>query len=486
MKIFFASSEVVPFAKTGGLADVAGALPKALAKLGHEVKVVMPAYKTVKAEILDSFPLTFSLFGNNINCTIEQSLMPDSNVLIYFVKYDPYFGRDSLYQAQGQDYLDNPERFAFFSMAALALAEHLKWPPDIIHCNDWQSALIPTYLKTSFFKDHFFEHSATVYTVHNLAYQGLCSKDRMSNIGMTEEHFTPERLEFYGKLNIMKGGLVYADIINTVSPTYSHEMQTKEYGCGLEGLLLSRSQDIFGIINGLDSLVWDPNIDTALVANYSSSKLVNKKPNKEDLQKTLNLPVLPNTPLIGIVSRLDSQKGFDIIAEAIEDLLHLNIQIALLGTGDPVYHTLFEKLQKKHPEQVGISLKYDEMTAKKIYAGSDMFLMPSRYEPCGLGQLISLKYGTVPIVRQTGGLADTIIDYHHNKRSGNGFSFVDYTASALVEAVHRAVTTYREKTAWTKLMQRAMQADYSWEASAAEYVKLYKKAMSKVKGKVVA
>jgi len=484
MKILFVSSEITPFAKTGGLADVAGALPKALGQLGHDVRVVMPAYKEISEGTPLNMPLTVSLNGSAQACTFRQTTLPGSIVSVYLVEHSDYFHRGQLYQDGGQDYPDNAERFAFYNLAALELVKQQNWQPDIIHCNDWQTALIPAYLRTRLQDDHFFSKTATVFTIHNLAYQGLSPLEKGKAIGLEPSLLSPEQLEFYGQLNLLKGGLVFSDVINTVSKKYSEEMQTKEFGCGLEGLLSQRKSDIFGILNGLDYSVWDPQADTDLVKTYSSSRLVDKKPNKEDLQKHFQLPVQPGVPVIGMVSRLDPQKGFDLIAHAMEQLLKLNVQFVLLGTGQPEYHAIFERLHHQYKDQMGLALKFDAALAKKIYAGSDMFLMPSRYEPCGLGQLISLKYGTVPIVRETGGLADTIIDYNQNKRSGNGFTFSAYNQAALIDTVQRAVATFREKTAWTKLMQRAMLADFSWEASAKEYVKLYKKAITRVKAKI--
>ncbi|MFC1478127.1 glycogen synthase GlgA [Candidatus Margulisiibacteriota bacterium] len=480
MKIMFASSEVVPYAKTGGLADVAGALPKALSKLGHEVCIVMPAYKNIKTgKKLRGFSL--SINGTAHEGCIRQTTIPDSKVTLYLIENSNYYNRDQLYQENGHDYRDNAERFSFYSMAALELSKLLSWPPDIIHCNDWQTALIPTYLKTIYKDDDFFRKTASVFTIHNLAYQGLCPHSKIKAIGLDETFFTPDYLEFYGKVNLMKGGLIFANVINSVSKKYIEEIQTPEFGCGLEGLLNTRKEDTFGILNGLDYNVWDPKTDPDLVSNYSAVKLVNKRPNKEALQKAFQLPVQPATPLIGIVSRLDKQKGFDLIAKSIKNILSLNTQLVLLGTGSPEYEKLFQQLREKYPQQIGVALKFDAALAKKIYAGADMFLMPSRYEPCGLGQLISLKYGTIPIVRSTGGLADTIIDYHQNKRSGNGFSFDNYDAESLLDVIQRALLTYREKTAWTKLMNRGMLADFSWENSAKEYVKLYKKALVRAK-----
>ncbi|MFA5927687.1 MAG: glycogen synthase GlgA [Candidatus Margulisiibacteriota bacterium] len=476
LKILLASSEVHPFAKTGGLADVAGALPKALRKLGHEVYVVMPAYRSVKAGTVVQQNLSVQMGGQTKKFSVRQALFPDSNVPIYLIDHKPYFDRDELYQDKGKDYPDNPERFAFFCLATLELLKKLNWAPDVIHCNDWQTALLPVYLKTTYKNDPFFKHTATVFTIHNLAYQGLAAHSKLHAMSLEEKLFNPHALEFYGKVNLLKGGLVFADLLNTVSKNYSEEIQTKEFGCGLEGLLHTRKRDLFGILNGLDYAVWDPEFDNDLIKKYSAHKLVDKKPNKEDLQKLFKLPVLPMTPVIGMVSRLDTQKGFDLLVQAMDRIMALNVQLVVLGTGTPEYHVLFEKLHHKYPNQIGIALKFDAALAKKIYAGSDMFLMPSRYEPCGLGQLISLKYGTVPIVRETGGLADTIVDYYGNKRSGNGFTFKPYTAEDLLDTVRRAALTFREKTAWTKLMSRAMLEDFSWNASAKHYARLYKKA----------
>ena len=482
MKILYVTSEAFPYAKTGGLADVAGALPKALSAAGCEVKVVMPGYKSIKeGDPAFNDDLSVSLNGRAEKFKVKTTSLPGSKVPIYFLSNAKYFNRAGFYQENGKDYPDNAERFASFCMATLELCKKLGWAPDVINCNDWQTALIPVYLKTRLAGDDFFKTTATVYTIHNLGYQGLAGADAVAKAGIDPKNFVADQLEFYGKLNLMKGGLVFSDMLSTVSKTYSTEIQTPEFGCGLDGVLALRRQDLFGILNGLDYDVWNPEADSDISRNYSDNRLIDKKYNKEDIQKSFGLPLAVNKPLLAMISRLDKHKGFDLVAKSIDAIIAMGVQFVLLGTGAPEYHELFQRLHKKFPDQVGIKLGFDAAVAKKIYAGADIFLMPSHYEPCGLGQLISLRYGTVPVVRKTGGLADTIIDYNRNKRSGTGFVFEPYDAEAFMDAVRRACDTFREKTAWTKLQQRAMLANFSWEVQSKEYIKLYKKAILKVK-----
>ncbi len=455
IKVLYASSEVAPFSKTGGLADVAGSLPVALHKAGVDVRVITPRYKSVK------------VFGN------ETRL--EDKVPVYFVENKPYFSRENLYGDNSGDYPDNLERFVFFSRRILEQLKEMDFKPDIIHCNDWQTALVPVYLKEVFKPDAFYRRIKTVMTVHNTGYQGIFSKEEFHKTGLSWGYFTMDRLEFYDEVNLLKGGLVFSDIITTVSPTYANEIQTPEFGYGLAGILSERSDFLFGIVNGIDYKVWDPSGDKELKFHFSASKIDGKYKNKLALQKEVGLEQKADIPLIGVVSRLADQKGLDLIAKIINPLLEKNVQIILLGTGDEKYHILFENIGKTLPRKVSINLRFDSLLAKKIYAGADMFLMPSRYEPCGLGQLISLRYGTLPIVRKTGGLADTIVEYDPFTTRGNGFVFESYDAGELLKAIERALGLYGQRGLWKRLVTNAMRSDFSWDSSAKRYIELYKK-----------
>ncbi len=459
MKIVMCASEVVPFAKTGGLADVAGALPLALEELKQEVIVVMPRYKTIQDAKFNikrlKSDVSYSVIGKNIK--------------VYFIENDAYFSRDGLYGDKAGDYPDNLDRFSFYCKRTLELLKELNFKPDIIHCHDWQSCLVPIYLKNLYARDAFFKKTRTILTIHNIGYQGLFSKEQFPKLGLDWSLFNMEMLEFYDKINILKGGMVFCDIINTVSPTYSKEIQTKEFGFGLEGVLNKRRNSLFGIINGLDYRIWDPETDKFIPQKYNVKDITGKKAAKSGLQKISGLPVKEKVPLAGIVSRLAQQKGFDILAEAIDELCNMDLQLVILGTGDAKYHELLADMVKKYPKVISLALKFDDALAHKIYAGSDMFLMPSRYEPCGLGQMISLRYGTIPLVFKTGGLADTV-------NEENGFIFDKYSSVALIDTVKKALKAYSSKTKWPKLVKKAMQCDFSWDESARQYIKLYEKA----------
>jgi len=464
MNVLFCSSEVVPFAKTGGLADVAGTLPPELAKLGVNMKVVLPYYKVID---LKKFKI------KKINKDTSVAVI-GNNVEVYFIENKRYFDRANLYQYNGIDYRDNLERFTYYCQQSLKLLKQIKFKPDIIHCNDWQTALIPIYLKTIYKKDPFFKKIKTVFTIHNLGYQGLFSKDDLPVTGLSEDVFSMEGLEFYGRINLLKGGLLFADKITTVSSTYASEIQTNQFGCGLEGVLQKRKSDLSGILNGINRYEWDPQKNKILTRNYSSDAIEGKYYNKISLQKKCKLKVSRDIPLLGIITRLADQKGLDILAGVIDKIVQMPIQFILLGTGDPKYHKLFENIKNKY-KNTSIHLAFDAKLAYKIYAGSDIFLMPSYYEPCGLGQLISLNFGTIPLVRKTGGLADTVIDYDPFTKQGNGFVFDNYQAGALLEAIKRALCVYNDTENWKKLIAKAMECNYSWEASAKEYNKLYDK-----------
>ena len=457
MKILMCASEVVPFAKTGGLADVAGALPLALEKLGEEVRIVMPKYKKVNSSQLTVHSVTPDVEVTSVG----------KNIQVYLIKNDKYFDRDGLYGDKTGDYPDNLDRFAFYSKRTLDLIKEINFKPDVVHCHDWQSALIPIYLK-NIYKENFYKKIRILFTIHNLAYQGLFPKEEYPKLGLDHSLFNIDGLEFYDKINILKGGIIYSDLINTVSATYAREIQTKEFGCGLEGVLAKRKKDVFGIINGLDYDIWDPGKDKYLYKTYSLENLQDKYVNKKKLQQECGLSP-KDIPLLGIVGRLAEQKGMDLIAQSMEDLVKKsNIQMVVLGTGDIKYHNLLEDLAGKYPHNISAHIKFDDTLAHKIYGACDIFLMPSRYEPCGLGQMISLKYGTIPLVFKTGGLADTI-------SQENGFIFDSYTKEAFVRTVKKAVALYGDKDKWPKLVKKAFSYDFSWNESAKKYIELYQK-----------
>ncbi len=467
MNVLFCSSEVVPFAKTGGLADVAGTLPPELAKLGVNIKVVLPHYKVIDFK-------KFKIRKINKDASVA---VISNNVEVYFIENKRYFDRANLYQYNGVDYRDNLERFTYYCQQTLKLAKKIKFKPDIIHCNDWQSALIPIYLKTIYKKDVFFKKTKTVFTIHNLGYQGLFPKEDLPVTGLSEDVFSIDGLEFYGRINLLKGGLLFSDKITTVSSTYAAEIQTTQFGCGLEGVLAKRKSDLSGILNGINCQDWDPQQNKVLTRNYSPDEIEGKYFNKTNLQKKCKLKVSRDIPLLGIITRLADQKGLDILAGVIDKIVQMPIQFILLGTGDPKYHKLFENIKNKY-KNTSIHLTFDVKLAYKIYAGLDIFLMPSYYEPCGLGQLISLNFGTIPLVRKTGGLADTVVDYDPFTKQGNGFVFDNYQAGALLEAIKRALCVYNDTETWKKLVAKAMRCNYSWEASAREYSELYNKIIS--------
>lgn len=488
-KICYVSSEVVPFAKTGGLADVAGALPVALKEMEQDIRLMMAKYKSINErkfvlrEVIRLKEVEVELGGRKLIADGKTAFLPNSKVHVYFLHIPEYFDRKDLYvdSKTGKEFEDNAERFAFFSKAVLETLKLLYWQPDIIHCNEWQTALIPFYLKTHYKDDEFFQNTRTVLTLHNLAYQGRYPLEKAEKIGIPAEYVQPGReFEFHGQLNLLKGGILFADKLNTVSKRYAEEiMSDPEYGFGLEEILQKRKADFSGILNGVDYTVWNPETDNLIPVNYTADTLDKKVENKKVLCRQNGLTFNPDVPIIGIISRLADQKGFDLIAEAADELMSLNIQIVILGTGDPNYHKLLEKLARKYSKKLAVNLRFDNKMAHLIEAGADMFLMPSRYEPCGLNQMYSLKYGTVPIVRETGGLADTVVNFDPKTGKGNGFTFKEYKAAAMMEAIRRAVDTFEDKSVWRKIQQAGMQEDYSWQRSASEYMELYEKALEK-------
>ena len=453
IRVLFCASEVAPFARTGGLADVAGTLPLALGKLGVEVKIMMPRYRG-----LPGAPKKLS-----------------KNVSVYFVENEAYFNRATLYGNEHGDYLDNLKRFSFFCREALRLTKEMGFRPDIVHANDWQTALLPVILKTRFSHDPFFKKIKTLLTVHNLAYQGHFAHRLYPELALDESLFSVDGFEFYGKINLLKAGLLYADAISTVSPTYAKEIQTREYGFGLEGVIRKRSKDLSGILNGIDTEVWNPAKDKCIKKPFTPNRLKGKEACKADLQKTLGLPVDADVPVLGMVTRLAEQKGLDLLSEISDALFSKKVQFILLGEGDGAYHTTFKNVSKRHPKNTAIRLGFNAPQAHKIYAGSDFFLMPSYFEPCGLGQMISLRCGTLPIVRRTGGLADTVIDADEDPKTGNGFVFKERNPEAFLKGIERALLAFRDKERFSRLQKNGMKADFSWKKSAGEYKNLYKR-----------
>jgi starch synthase len=483
VRVVYLSSEVVPFAKTGGLADIAGAIPKSLQKLGVEITVIMPLYGIIKE---NKYPLVktdiqFEVkIGDKLKSGyVYKGFMPDSKVPVYFLDNEQYYGRNGLYNypETTKDFEDNSERFIFLSQGALEVINKLNIYPDIVHCNDWQTGLVPVYLKTIYARKECFKNTKTILTIHNIAYQGLFWHWDMKLTGLDWGLFNLKQLEFYGKLNFLKGGIVFSDLINTVSKTYAKEIQTPEYGEGLDGVLRDRSKDLYGIINGVDYSIWNPETDKFVIANYGVKNLSGKQLCKKALQNKFRLPER-NIPVVGMITRLTDQKGLDLVVDKFQDLMKADLQFVLLGTGEQKYQELFQTYANKYPAKVAVKLNFDECSAHEIEAGSDMFLMPSRFEPCGLNQLYSLKYGTVPIVRSTGGLADTITDvrsYPITNGKANGFLFKEYNSDLLLATIIRALDSFKNKTRWTKLMISGMSQDWSWDMSAREYIALYKK-----------
>lgn len=462
MRIAICASEVVPFAKTGGLADVAGALPLQLESLGQEAIIIMPKYKSIQEP-------RFKL--EKLKADISYTVI-GKKTKVYFIENDGYYNRDGLYGDKNGDHKDNLDRFSYYSRRALELMKETGFGADIIHCHDWQSALIPAYLKTAYKEDGFFKDTKSVFTIHNIGYQGIFPKEEYPKLGLDWKYFNMEMFEYYDKINLLKAGIVFSDLINTVSPTYSKEIQTKEFGYGMEGILSKRKSDLFGILNGLDYSIWNPKNDKYIAKNYSLETAKDKIKNKEDLQSACKLPVKKDIPLFGIVSRLAEQKGFDILAEAIEKICKMELQLVILGTGELKYHNILESIAKKYPKIVSLHLKFDDALAHKIYSGSDIFLMPSKYEPCGLGQLISMSYGTIPLVFKTGGLADTVT-------ADDGFIFDKYKKEDLIKTVEKAVKAFKDKKKWPKLIANAMKNNFSWKESAKKYIKLYEKAKAR-------
>jgi starch synthase len=512
MKVAICASEAVPFAKTGGLADVAGALPAALKNKGVDSFVIMPGYKSIFEK---DYPMRMVSAKVKVQMNISDSIEFDlynttlDNVDFYFVRNDSLFGRENLYGTAQGDYSDNNLRFGFFSKAIFKVLEDLSVVPDIIHLHDHHFGLAALLLHDIKINDKAtpYKDTKVVFTIHNIAYQGVYGRETLELCGIDSQYFTVEGLEFYGNVNFMKAGIVYSDKITTVSPTYAREILTEEYGYHLEDILKSREKDLSGIINGIDYTVWDPAKDKAIFANYDINDLAGKKKCKgslisqafssantddmrggsaddtqngpgKDMQadKQPGITDMPDKPLIGMVSRLSEQKGIDLITDAMEDIMKNDVNVVILGTGEEKYHNILLKMQAKYKDRFSLTIGYSDKFAREIYSASDIFLMPSNYEPCGLGQLISLKYGTIPVVRNTGGLADTIIDINNPgdiDNGGQGFMFDEYEAIEFYKALKTAIDFYNDKGLWNKIVKNGMACDFSWDYSAGKYKELY-------------
>jgi starch synthase len=483
-----ATSEAVPFAKTGGLADVCGALPLELARLGHRPMVVMPAYRQsmdcgARVEPL-GIEFIVPVGSKTVTGHLLKSSLPGGDVPVYLVEQADYFDRAELYRTNDKDYPDNCERFVFFCRAVMEAIRLLDLEVDLIHANDWQTGLIPAYLKLEYCRLPRYSRTACLFTIHNLAYQGTFWHWDMLLTGLDWKYFNWHQMEFFGKLNLLKTGLVFADAINTVSPRYAEEIQTEQFGCGLEGVLQYRRGVLSGILNGIDTRVWSPAEDPYLAANYRANSVDQGKPAcKAALQKELGLAQEPGIPLVGMIGRLADQKGFDLVARIVPEWAEkLKLQWAVLGTGDAKYEKQFRKFAKQYPGTFAARLDFSDLLAHRIEAGCDMFLMPSRYEPCGLNQMYSLAYGTVPVVRETGGLADTIVDANPRTLAdgtANGFSFSEDGPVALNETLGRAVEAYAAPDVWGRLVATGMRQDWSWSRSAEQYGELYRRTVER-------
>lgn len=476
MRILIATPEAVPYAKTGGLADVAGALLNEYIKMKKDVRLIMPLYRGIKER--------FNLEDTGYAVTVHVGDKDyKGKIFAYrhsslFIRCDEFFDREELYGTSQGDYGDNASRFIFFSRGVLETCKALNFRPDVIHCNDWQTGLIPLYLRAIYRSDRFFKDTATVFTIHNLGYQGLFPASEMRLIGLGWELFNPEGIEFYGRINFLKAGIISANILTTVSNTYAKEILNKEFGFGLEGVLQRRERDLFGVINGIDYEEWNPSKDRFIPKNFSIKDIQGKFECKKQLIRELSLDKVER-PLIGMVGRLSSQKGLDLVLHSIEKILSLGVNLVVLGKGDEVFHNDFSNVAKRYKGRVSVTIGFEEPLAHKIYAGSDFFLMPSRYEPCGLGQLIAMRYGSIPIARKTGGPADAIEDYDPLASKGTGFFFSDYTPFSMQDAIKRAICIYTDRDKMQRLRINAMKMDFSWKRSARRYIELYNIAIEK-------
>ncbi len=484
LNVVMLAAEAVPYVKVGGLGDVVGALPKALEKLGVKPTILIPAYKSINHDEFGIRPceavpgFSLGMGSGSVHAEVYQARIPYTGIDVFLIGCVDYFYRDGIYDdpVTREGYLDNMERYIFFVRAGLEFLRRLGRRVDILHCHDSQTGLVPGLLQANHREDPFFRGTGSLFTIHNLAYQGIFPRESLYWAGIDYRHFHyASPFEFWGKVNFMKAGIQASDLLNTVSETYAREIQsTAEFGYGLEGVLRARSNDLSGIVNGIDYSEWDPESDPSLPAHFSTRDLSGKVACKAGVLSSFGLPRDgEQVPLVGMVSRLADQKGLDLVAEAMEDLVRQNLRFVFLGRGQQRYHELLSYFAARHPKKVGVKIDFDNALAHNIYAGCDMFLMPSRYEPCGLNQLISLRYGTVPIVRATGGLVDTVEDFSPDTGTGTGFRFMSYSASDMMGAVHRGLTLYSDTTRWSEMVHRAMSQNWSWDESARKYAALY-------------
>lgn len=476
MKVLFAAAEAHPFVKTGGLADVIGALPKALKGAGVDVRVILPKYRGIPEKFVSQMEhvaaLTVPVGWRNQYCGIERIIY--DGIPVYFIDNEYYFGRDGIY-----GYMDDGERFSFFNRAVLECLETLDFQPDVLHCHDWHAAVIPMLLQAHYRHNPFYSEIRTVFTIHNLLYQGVFPYSVLGELlGLDDSYFLG--VEYYGNVNFMKAGIVYSDHITTVSPTYSEEIRTAYYGYGLDGLLSSRADSLSGIVNGIDTKIYNPASDPQIYTRYRTN-LAKKAENKIALQQELGLPVAPYIPLVAMVTRLVDSKGLDLLTRVLDELLYYDdIQFVLLGTGDEVYERWFREAQWRYPTKLSSQILFSDALSRKIYAASDLFLMPSKFEPCGIGQLLALRYGSIPVVRETGGLNDTVHAYNEVTGEGNGFTFKDYNAHDMMYTLRRAVSFYHKPEHWKKVTKNAFAGDYSWNVSAQQYMEIYNRILEDV------
>ena len=468
-------SEAVPFAKTGGLADVLGALPSALARLGWDVTLAIPRYRGVTAgQLIESFPITVGPYVREVGF-FEADLRNGARAVL--IDCPDLFDREGLYAVDSTDYSDNPRRFAMLVRAAFEFASRRGVAPSLVHAHDWQAGLAPVYLKTLYAAHPILGGTPSIFTIHNLAYQGVCAADWLPRLDLGWEQFTIDRLEYWGHISFMKGAIHDARTITTVSPRYAKEMQTPEFGFGFDGILRERRDDLVGILNGIDTEEWNPEHDRFLPHSYSAAAFEGKALSKAAVLARYDLPAAPARPLVGMISRMVDQKGFDLIAALADDLPLLDASFVVLGTGEARYQELWTRLAAAHPDRIGVRIGFDEGLAHLIEAGADIFLMPSQFEPCGLNQMYSLRYGTVPVVRAVGGLADTVTNYVPGRKGATGFVFEPYTPAALLEALNRALALFEDHHKWRALQVTGMKRDHSWDRSAREYVKIYERGL---------
>ena len=478
MRILLATSEVHPYSKSGGLADMVGALGKALGRAGHQVGIVTPLYRGIREKFpgLTAFPWDMNLPLGVFRQRADVWTLPHSSgVTVYFIDQPRYYDRPALYTENGVDYADNGERFIFFAKAAVHLARFLPWHPEVVHVHDWQAGLIPILVLHQKLTDGWLRVPRTCLTIHNLAYQGVFSRAQYDLTNLPLDYFNPNGVEFHAFLNCLKAGIVYADSITTVSPRYAREITTEQFGCGLDGTLRARADALTGILNGVDYEEWNTTHNPDLIAPFDAAHLKGKLANKLALQREVGLPEHAAMPLFANITRLADQKGVDIQLGALEEMLAADMQFVLLGSGSPEYEAAYQRLARRHPTKVAVKIGFDHGLSHRIEAGADFFLMPSRYEPCGLNQMYSLHYGTIPIVRVTGGLDDSIIDISEDPRAADGIKFTEYSVRALAKAIRKALVLYQHRELFNRFRQNAMKADFSWDRTAQEYVKAYQR-----------